>query len=138
SDLSDVYQYIDEHRDAYIRSLQEMVRQPSIAAQSVGMTEMAANVSDGLRSLGAEPRQIDTGGGFPVVYAEFDGKGGKTLSFYDHYDVQPAEPYEQWESDPWAGEIRDGRIWARGVADNKGNLAARLAAIDAWQQVRGE
>lgn len=137
-DLSDVYQYVDEHRDEYIRLLQEMLQQPSIAAQGLGMEEMANKVSDDLRALGAEPRQIDTRGGFPVVYAELPGKVDRTLSFYDHYDVQPADPLDQWESDPWSGDVRDGRIWARGVADNKGNIAARFAAIDAWQKVRGE
>ncbi|HWV23101.1 MAG TPA: M20/M25/M40 family metallo-hydrolase [Thermomicrobiales bacterium] len=137
-DLSDVYTYIDEHKDDYIRQLQEMLQQPSIAAQALGMEEMANKVGDDLKALGAEPRQIDTRGGFPVVYAELPGKANRTLSFYDHYDVQPADPLDQWASDPWSGEVRDGRIWARGVADNKGNIAARFAAIDAWQKVRGE
>lgn len=137
-DLSDVFQYIDDHKDEYIRLLQGMLRQPSIAAQSLGMQEMADKVSDDLRALGAEPRQVDTRGGFPVVYAELAGTADRTLSFYDHYDVQPADPLDEWESDPWAGEIRDGRIWARGVADNKGNIAARFAAIDAFRKVRGE
>jgi acetylornithine deacetylase/succinyl-diaminopimelate desuccinylase-like protein len=135
--LSDVFRYIDEHRDEYIASLQRMLRQPSIAAQALGMEEMATIVEEDLRSIGAEPRRIDTRGGFPVVYAHFPGGNDRTLSFYDHYDVQPADPLDQWESDPWAGDIRDGRIWARGVSDNKGNIAARFAAIDAWRKVRG-
>jgi acetylornithine deacetylase/succinyl-diaminopimelate desuccinylase-like protein len=134
--LNDVFRYIDDHRDEYIASLQRMLQQPSIAAQGLGMEEMATLVEDDLKSLGATPRRIDTRGGFPVVYAEFGGQGERMLSFYDHYDVQPADPLDQWESDPWAGEVRDGRIWARGVADNKGNIAARFAAIDAWQKVR--
>lgn len=135
--LSDVFRHVDEHRDEYIASLQRMLQQPSIAAQGVGMDEMASMVEGDLKTLGAEPRCIDTRGGFPVVYAEFPGEGNRTLGFYNHYDVQPADPLDQWESDPWSGDIRDGRIWARGVADNKGNIAARFAAIDAWQKVRG-
>jgi acetylornithine deacetylase/succinyl-diaminopimelate desuccinylase-like protein len=137
STLSDVYAYIDEHSDRYIAELQRLLQQPSIAAQGVGMAETAAMVEGMLKGLGASPRQIDTRGGFPVVYAELPGQSQRTLSFYNHYDVQPADPLDQWESDPWKGEIRDGRIWARGVADNKGNIAARVAAIDAWQKVRG-
>lgn len=137
NDLKDVYAYIDEHANEYIASLQRMLQQPSIAAQGLGMEAMAALVEDELKELGAETKQLDTRGGFPVVYAEMSGESDRTLSFYDHYDVQPADPLDQWESDPWLGEIRDGRIWARGVADNKGNIAARLAAIDAWQKVRG-
>lgn len=137
TDLSDVYAYIDEHANEYIASLQSLLQQPSIAAQGLGMEEMAALVEDELKGLGAAPKQVDTRGGFPVVYAEFPGEAERTLSFYNHYDVQPADPLDQWKSDPWSGEIRDGRIWARGVADNKGNIAARLGAIDAWQKVRG-
>lgn len=137
TDLSDVYDYIDKHKDEYIADLQRLLQQPSIAAQGVGMEEMATLVEQDLAELGAEPRRIDTRGGFPVVYAELPGKSGRTLSFYNHYDVQPADPLDEWESDPWSGEVRDGRIWARGVSDNKGNIAARFAAIDAWQKVRG-
>jgi acetylornithine deacetylase/succinyl-diaminopimelate desuccinylase-like protein len=134
--LQDVYQFIDEHADEYIASLQRMLRQPSIAAQGVGMAEMAAMVEGDLAELGFEPRQVDTRGGYPVVYGEKNGASGKTLSFYNHYDVQPADPLDEWTSDPWSGEIRDGKIFARGVSDNKGNIAARFAAIHAWQHVR--
>ena len=136
--LQDVYQYIDDHADEYIASLQRMLRQPSIAAQGLGMTEMAAMVEEDLAKLGFDPRQIDTRGGYPVVYGEKKGASDKTLSFYNHYDVQPADPLNEWTSDPWAAEIRDGKIFARGVSDNKGNIAARFAAIHAWEQVNGE
>lgn len=136
-DLQDVYAYVDQHANEYIAQLQRLLQQPSIAAQGVGMTETADLVKAMLDDLGFNPRLVDTRGGFPVVYGEHKGEIDRTLSFYDHYDVQPADPLDQWESDPWAAEIRDGRIWARGVSDNKGNIAARLAAIDAWQKVRG-
>lgn len=137
SDLSDVYAYIDEHADESLAELQRLLRQPSVAAQNLGMAETAALVEEMLASIGFEPRQIPTAG-FPVVYAEKPGVSSRVLSFYNHYDVQPADPLDEWESDPWAAEIRDGRIYARGVADNKGNIAARVAAIRAWQAVRGE
>ncbi|MCO5228607.1 MAG: M20/M25/M40 family metallo-hydrolase [Thermomicrobiales bacterium] len=138
NDLSAVYAYIDEHKDEYIAQLQTMLHQPSIAAQGVGMIEMAAMVQADMDKLGFETRQYDTRGGFPVVYGEKAGASDKTLVFYDHYDVQPADPFDEWTSDPWSGEIRDGKIFARGVADNKGNIAARFAAIDAWQRINGE
>lgn len=136
-DLSDVYQYIDQHADESIAELQRLLRQPSVAAQNDGMVETAAIVEEMLRSVGFEPRQVPTAG-FPVVYAEQKGVADTTLSFYNHYDVQPADPLDEWDSDPWAAEIRDGRIWARGVADNKGNIAARVAALRAWRAVRGD
>ena len=138
TDLNAVYTYVDEHAEEYIAQLQKMLNQPSIAAQGVGMTEMAAMVQQDMDALGFETEQYDTRGGFPVVYGAKAGKADKTLVFYDHYDVQPADPLDLWTSDPWSGEIRDGKIWARGVADNKGNIAARFAAIDAWQKIVGE
>jgi acetylornithine deacetylase/succinyl-diaminopimelate desuccinylase-like protein len=58
--------------------------------------------------------------------------------FYNHYDVQPPEPLELWDSPPFAADIRDGHLYARGAADNKGNLVARLAAVEAWLAVRAE
>ncbi|MGN6031410.1 MAG: M20/M25/M40 family metallo-hydrolase [Thermomicrobiales bacterium] len=137
NDLADIYAYVDDHANDYIAMLQEMLRQPSVAAQNVGMAETADLMRAHLDTLGFAPRLVDTRGGYPVVYGEKRGESDWTLSFYDHYDVQPAEPLDQWESDPWAAEIRDGRIWARGVSDNKGNIAARFAAIDAWEKVRG-
>ncbi len=136
--MDDLFSYIDQHADRYLESLQRLLRQPSVGAQNLGMVETAAMVEGMLASIGAEVRQVDTRGGFPVVYGELPGTASKTLSFYNHYDVQPADPLDLWESDPWAAKIRDGRIWARGVADNKGNIAARLAAVDAYRRVRGE
>ena len=140
--LDDISRYVDDHADEYIGWLQTLLRQPSVAAQNLGMVEAAAIVQEQLESIGAAPRLIDTRGGQPVVVGEAPAGSSvadpRTLSFYNHYDVQPAEPYDLWDSDPWAAEIRDGRIWARGVADNKGNIVARIAAVHAWQQVRGD
>jgi acetylornithine deacetylase/succinyl-diaminopimelate desuccinylase-like protein len=76
--------------------------------------------------------------GYPVLYGEIQTKKDRTLTFYNHYDVQPEEPLELWRSDPYAAEIHDGRMWGRGTADNKGNLIARICAIHAYQNVYGE
>lgn len=135
--MSDIDNHIDAHAETYIGELRELLNQPSISAQNIGITEMATMVEQRFRDLGATVRQIPLPGGNPIVYAEFGGTSDRVLSFYNHYDVQPPEPLELWESDPWEAEIRDGRLWARGVADNKGNLSSRLAAIDAWQKTRG-
>lgn len=136
--MRELLQFIDDHADDYVAMVQRLCRQPSVAAQGIGMAETASMVEGLLHGLGAASRQIEMRDGYPVVFAKLTGKAGKVLSFYKHYDVQPAEPLDLWESDPWGAEVRDGRIWARGVADNKGNLAARIAAVDAWQKVRGE
>ena len=135
--MEDVLNYIDEHRDEYIGMLQRLVRQPSVSAQGIGIAETAEMVEGLLTENGFEAKQYETKGN-PVVYAEQKGAASKRLSFYNHYDVQPAEPLELWHSDPWDPVIREGRIWARGVADNKGNLVARISAMNAVRAVRGE
>jgi acetylornithine deacetylase/succinyl-diaminopimelate desuccinylase-like protein len=134
--MQDIYDYIDQHADEYVQRLQALCRQPSIAAQNRGMAETADMVRALLSGIGAETRVLPTQG-YPVVFGQISGEASKTLSFYDHYDVQPPEPLELWQSDPFAAEVRDGRIWARGVADNKGNLVARACAVEAYQKVRG-
>jgi acetylornithine deacetylase/succinyl-diaminopimelate desuccinylase-like protein len=101
------------------------------------MAEMAELVGRTLAAAGGQVEVVKTGG-YPVVVGRFAGAGPRTLMFYNHYDVQPPEPLELWESPPFAADIRDGHLYARGVADNKGNLVARLAAVEAWLAVRGE
>jgi acetylornithine deacetylase/succinyl-diaminopimelate desuccinylase-like protein len=135
--MQDIYNYIDQHAGEFVTRLQALCRQPSIAAQNVGMAETADMVLALLRQIGADAQILPTRG-FPVVFGALGGRSSKTLSFYDHYDVQPPEPLELWHSDPFGAEIRDGRLWARGVADNKGNLVARVCAVEAFQKVRGE
>jgi acetylornithine deacetylase/succinyl-diaminopimelate desuccinylase-like protein len=135
--MDDVLAYIDGHLDETIARLQAFCRQPSIAAQGVGMAKMAEMVHGTLLEAGAQVELVPTAG-YPVVVGRFCGAGTKTLMFYNHYDVQPPEPLELWESPPFAAEIRDGHLYARGAADNKGNLIARLAAVEAWLAVRGE
>jgi acetylornithine deacetylase/succinyl-diaminopimelate desuccinylase-like protein len=120
-----------------VARLQAFCRQPSIAAQGEGMAEMAELVRQSLERAGAEAELVPTDG-YPVVLGRFAGRSSKTLMFYNHYDVQPPDPLELWKSPPFAAEVRDGHLYARGVADNKGNLVARLAAVEAWLAVGGE
>ena len=135
--MSDILTYIDDHLEETVARLQAFCRQPSIAAQGEGMAEMAELVRSTLEQAGADAEMVTTEG-YPVVLGRFAGKGPRTLMFYNHYDVQPPDPLELWKSPPFAAEVRDGHLYARGVADNKGNLVARLAAVEAWLSVRGE
>jgi acetylornithine deacetylase/succinyl-diaminopimelate desuccinylase-like protein len=98
---------------------------------------MAELVRRTLVDAGAQVELLPTAG-YPVVVGRLAGAGSRTLMFYNHYDVQPPEPLDLWDSPPFAAEIRDGQLYARGSADNKGNLVARLAAVEAWLAVRGE
>ena len=133
-----VFQYIDAHRDEYVELLRGLCRQPSIAAQGIGLRETAERVEGLMAEAGVRARVVPVEGGPPVVYGEVKGKTPRTLMFYNHYDVQPPEPLEEWDSAPFDAAIREGKIFARGVADNKGNLMARICAVDAMLHVLGE
>jgi len=133
--MNDVFGYIDEHRQQFIERLQWLCRQPSIAAQNIGIQETARMVAQLMEQVGIKTELYATDGA-PVVYGVV-GAGPRTLLIYNHYDVQPPEPLGEWQSPPFAAEIRDGKLYARGVADNKGNLVARLSAVEAWLQTRG-
>lgn len=135
--VEELFQYIDEHKEKYIQWLQEACKQPSVSTQFRGITEMSEMMENYLKNVNAEVQIVPTGR-HPVVYGKiFTGKK-KTLSFYNHYDVQPEDPIELWEHPPFGAEIHDGKLYARGVADNKGNLIARIAAVHAYQEVYGE
>jgi len=130
------YTYVEKNRGPFIEELKGLCSQPSIAAQGVGLAETASIVLDMLKGRGADARLIEVGGGPPVVYGEL-GQGRKTLVIYDHYDVQPPEPLDLWKSEPFSPEIREGFLYCRGVADNKGDLVSRLQAIEAYQASLG-
>ncbi len=136
--LEPVFAYVDANADAFVERLRTLCRQPSVSAQDAGLQETADMVEAMARAVGAETEQIPLEGGPPIVHGRIPGTGPRTLQLYDHYDVQPPEPLDLWHSDPFAAEVRDGRIWARGVSDNKGNLVARLCAVEAYRAALGE
>jgi acetylornithine deacetylase/succinyl-diaminopimelate desuccinylase-like protein len=136
--MEDILGYIEGQRERYLALLQQACRQPSISAQGVGIAAMAELCRAMLAEVGAATQIVPIEGGNPVVLGEIRGTGKRVLNLYNHYDVQPPEPLELWESAPFAAEVRDGRLWARGVADNKGHLVARICAVDAWRNVRGD
>lgn len=139
--MSDFNAYVDTHADRFLRELMDLVRQPSIAAQNIGLRETASLVRARLERVGASVELIDMGGDAPIVLAELADSGlpanAPTLMIYNHYDVQPPDPLDLWTSPPFEPTIRDGKLYARGVADNKGNLLARIQAVEAWQATRG-
>ena len=107
---------------------------PSIAAQSLGMQECAEFVSEMLKKRGFSVQRLPSRG-FPVLFGERKGMTDRTLIFYNHYDVQPPEPLHLWNSPPFEPEIRDGKMYARGISDDKGHIMCRLAALDAYLAV---
>ncbi len=135
--MTDVDAWLETHLDASLAELSQLVAQPSVAAQNLGMEACAARVADMLRQRGFTVDVMATGGP-PVVFAERAGAAARTLLFYNHYDVQPPEPLELWESPPFEPARRDGRMYGRGISDDKGHLVARLHAIDALLAPRGQ
>lgn len=129
--------YIDKNFDRFVTELQEAVRRPSIAAQNIGMEEAALYFKNLMEAYGINAKIIPTKG-YPCVYGEIKGKSDKTVLFYNHYDVQPPEPLEEWESGPFSASIRDGKIYGRGVSDNKGNACARIQGIGTMLKLREE
>jgi acetylornithine deacetylase/succinyl-diaminopimelate desuccinylase-like protein len=122
--------YLLENLDRSMAELSSYCRQPSVAAQNWGLIECAELTSEMLSKRGFITEVVETGGA-PVVYAERQGRSNKTLLFYNHYDVQPPEPLDLWVSPPFEPALRDGKLYARGVSDDKGHLVSRLFALDA-------
>lgn len=137
SELSAVFDHIDGQRDAYVARLLDYVRHPSISAHNIGIREVAAILVDMLQGLGMDARTVPSQG-HPMVVARWDGAPGKpTVLLYGHYDVQPPDPLDLWTSPPFEPQIRDGRVYARGVADNKGQHLAQILALEAHLKVHG-
>ncbi len=124
------FEKVDQNLNRMVQEVIEICRQPSIAAQNIGMIETADMIVAKMNLLGIKTQKMPVENGNPVIYGEITGAFDKTVLFYDHYDVQPPEPLDQWISPPFEPEIRDGKIFARGISDNKGPLYTRLHAIE--------
>jgi acetylornithine deacetylase/succinyl-diaminopimelate desuccinylase-like protein len=129
--------HIESNRQRYLDALAELCRLPSVSAQNRSLPETAVAVADLMHRWGLPAEVVETDDA-PGVFAEIRGRSATTLLAYNHYDVQPPEPLDEWLSPPFEPTIRDGRMHARGVADDKGDLVARLAAVEALLAVRGE
>lgn len=129
--------FIDSHVEQSIAELSRLCAQPSVAAQNWGLVECADLVGEMLKARGFDVQILATGGA-PVVFAERSGRADKTLLFYNHYDVQPPEPLDLWDSPPFKPTLRDGKLYARGVSDDKGHITSRLFALDALLDAEGD
>ncbi len=135
--LAKIDAHVAEKQDYWLEQLARLCAQPSISAQGVGIAETAELVATMLREHGFQAEVMPSDGN-PVVYGEGSGRSDKTLLFYLHYDVQPPEPLELWESPPFEMTRRDDKFYARGISDDKGHIIARLAALDAVRAALGE
>jgi len=136
--LDQVFDHIAANEESFIARVMDYVRHPSISAHNIGIREVAAMLVDMLGGLGFEAEAIPTAN-HPMVLARWERKpGAPTVLLYGHYDVQPPDPLELWVSPPFEPTIRDGRIWARGIGDNKGQHFAQILALESHLKVHGD
>jgi acetylornithine deacetylase/succinyl-diaminopimelate desuccinylase-like protein len=137
SNLEGIFAYIDARQQEYLARLIDYVHRPSISAHGVGIAETGQWLLEQLLALGMQARLIPTAG-WPVVFGERrEAPGAPTVLLYGHYDVQPPDPLDAWLSPPFEPEVRHGRLYGRGVGDNKGQHYAQLLAIEATLACRG-
>jgi acetylornithine deacetylase/succinyl-diaminopimelate desuccinylase-like protein len=129
--------YVDRHARSFTERLQTLCRMPSVAARGTGMRAMAEAVEQMMQRAGIGTRAFKMGTGFPIIYGEC-GSGPDTFLVYGHYDVQPVGHLTDWSVGPFAATIVDGKLFARGAANSKGDLVARLAAVEAYQKTVGK
>src|SRR5262245_52368857 len=139
--MDKVIDYINVNRERYLEELKALLAIPSISAlpaHAGDVKRCAEWCADEMRRIGLQNvRMIDTPG-FPVVYGEWLGApGAPTILYYGHYDVQPVDPLNLWESPPFEATIRDGEIYARGAADDKGQVSMHFKAVEAHLKQNG-
>jgi len=132
-----VRELIESRRDRYLEWLRQACSIPSLAGNPEGLQAMVAWLEGTLGPLGAATERLTFDSAPDVLLAHL-GSGERTVLVYDHYDVQPVDPVSLWKKDPFVPALENGLLYARGVADNKGDLVARLAAFEVYRDHFGE
>ncbi len=139
--MSAVEAWLEDHQDAAVEMLKAFCRIPSVStdpAFASHIHEAAAFAADQLTQAGFPSVEVIATGGHPVVLAEWcDVPGAPTVLIYGHYDVQPPDPLDKWHSPPFAPDIRDDRLYARGVSDDKGPLLIPILVARAFHETAG-
>jgi len=134
--------YADENFDRFTDELDELLRIPSVSTDSAfaeHVQEAAEWLADHFDAAGVEHTEVVETDGHPIVYAEHHAGDDKpTVLVYGHYDVQPPDPLEEWDSDPFEPTRRNGTIYARGACDDKGQMFMHPKAAEAYLQAEGE
>jgi acetylornithine deacetylase/succinyl-diaminopimelate desuccinylase-like protein len=137
-----IIDYIQANQERFLDELKEYLRIPSISTDSEHKEDVArcaSWVAEHLEGIGIDQVEIEQTDGHPIVYAEHCKAPGKpTILVYGHYDVQPPDPLELWETPPFDPHVRDGKIFARGATDDKGQLFAHFKGLEAHLQATGE
>lgn len=139
--MQKILKYSDSHINSLISDLQLLIRQPSVSAKNEGIEKCAELVQKILKKSGIKSEVLRIGKNIaPIVYGEVKSKTNphKTLLFYNHYDVQPAEPFDLWDNPPFSGKIIGNKIYGRGSADDKGELITRIKAVESFLKISGD
>ncbi|MEE4115203.1 MAG: dipeptidase [Marinilabiliaceae bacterium] len=136
--MEQIKNYIEKNKDRFLEELFELIRIPSVSAKEENKEDMlkaAEHLKQSLLDAGADKADVFATDGHPVLYGEkMVDPSLPTVLVYGHYDVQPAEPFELWDSQPFEPEVRDGKIWARGADDDKGQLFMHVKAFEMMMQ----
>ncbi len=139
--MLNVIDFIHSHRDSYVTELRDFLAIPSISAlpdRAADVVRCAEWAADEMRRIGLESVEVIATPGHPVVYGEWcHAAGAPTILFYGHYDVQPVDPVDLWESPPFEPTVREGELYARGAADDKGQVFMHFKAIEAHLKTAG-
>ena len=126
--------YVETHKDRFLEELFDLIRIPSISSLAEAKDEMsraADHIKEALMKAGADHAEVKETTGWPVVYGhKMIDESLPTVLVYGHYDVQPVEPLDLWDSPPFEPEVRDGKIFARGADDDKGQLFMHVKAFE--------
>lgn len=139
--MENILNYIQANHDRYLSELYGFLRIPSISTNKENQEDVrrcAQWLADHMKSIGMQNVQIFPTPGHPIVYSEWLGAPGKpTILFYGHYDVQPVDPLHLWSTPPFEPTIRDGNLYARGSADDKGQVFVHLKGVEAYMKNTG-
>jgi len=141
--MEDIITHVRDHRESYLQQVKELVAIPSVSSDPERTEEIqqcAEQLKAHAEAAGLENVELMETDGNPVVYADWlhAGEDAPTILIYGHYDVQPEDPVDLWESPPFEATERDGRLYGRGTIDDKGQLYIHLGALDSWMKTRGE
>jgi acetylornithine deacetylase/succinyl-diaminopimelate desuccinylase-like protein len=142
SDAAELEAYVEENRERFLDELFEYLEIPSISTDESMKEEVgrcAGWLRDHLSDIGFKSAEIHQTDGHPIVYAEHCEQPDKpTILIYAHYDVQPPDPLDKWDSEPFKPEVRDGKIFARGATDDKGQFFSHVKGLEAHLATSGE
>jgi acetylornithine deacetylase/succinyl-diaminopimelate desuccinylase-like protein len=139
--MNNVIDFINTHRDRYVDELKKYLAIPSISAlpeHQADIRRCAEYTAEELKRIGLENVRLIETPGNPVVYADWlHAEGSPTILFYGHYDVQPVDPLDLWETPPFEATVREGELYARGAVDDKGQIFMHFKAIEAHMKQNG-